>query len=120
MDAFALPVIVSDVTLVLSVMTCSPFSCFLFSLQGSETRVNPGAEANAYMVTYQEASAKVSRREPIVGWYHSHPGYGCWLSGIDVETQKLYQQHQDPFVAIVVSLFGTPNTTNTVEEQKRG
>jgi hypothetical protein len=22
-----------------------------------------------------------------VGWYHSHPGYGCWLSGIDVGTQ---------------------------------
>lgn len=25
--------------------------------------------------------------ENICGWYHSHPGYGCWLSGIDVQTQ---------------------------------
>ena len=29
-------------------------------------------------------------------------GYGCWLSGIDVETELLYQSHQDPFVAIVI------------------
>jgi COP9 signalosome complex subunit 5 len=39
----------------------------------------------------------------VVGWYHSHPGYGCWLSGIDVSTQALNQQFQEPFVAIVVS-----------------
>jgi 26S proteasome regulatory subunit N11 len=24
----------------------------------------------------------------IVGWYHSHPGHGCFLSEIDVETQR--------------------------------
>lgn len=36
------------------------------------------------------------------GWYHSHPGYGCWLSGIDVNTQLMHQQHEDPFLAIVV------------------
>ncbi len=29
----------------------------------------------------------VNRPENAVGWYHSHPGYGCWLSGIDVSTQ---------------------------------
>uniref|UniRef100_G3UH41 COP9 signalosome complex subunit 5 n=1 Tax=Loxodonta africana TaxID=9785 RepID=G3UH41_LOXAF len=32
------------------------------------------------------------------GWYHSHPLYGCWLSGIDVSTQML----QEPFVAVVI------------------
>ena len=40
--------------------------------------------------------------ENIVGWYHSHPGYGCWLSGIDVSTQSLNQGFQDPYLAIVV------------------
>lgn len=25
-----------------------------------------------------------------MGWYHSHPGYGCWLSGIDVGTQVVF------------------------------
>ena len=37
-----------------------------------------------------------------MGWYHSHPGYGCWLSGIDVGTQAIQQQYQEPFLAIVV------------------
>ncbi|VDO39224.1 unnamed protein product, partial [Onchocerca flexuosa] len=43
----------------------------------------------------------------VVGWYHSHPGYGCWLSGIDVSTQALNQQFQEPFVAIVVDPIRT-------------
>lgn len=41
----------------------------------------------------------------VLGWYHSHPGYGCWLSGIDVTTQSTNQKFQDPFVAVVVSFF---------------
>ena len=46
---------------------------------------------------------QVGRLENAIGWYHSHPGYGCWLSGIDVSTQMVNQQYQEPFVAIVVS-----------------
>lgn len=38
----------------------------------------------------------------MVGWYHSHPGYGCWLSGIDVSTQMMNQQFQEPWLAVVV------------------
>lgn len=38
----------------------------------------------------------------MIGWYHSHPGYGCWLSGIDVSTQMTNQQGQDPFLAVVI------------------
>ena len=26
----------------------------------------------------------------VVGWYHSHPGFGCWLSGVDINTQQVY------------------------------
>ena len=44
----------------------------------------------------------VHRLENVVGWYHSHPGYGCWLSGIDCSTQMTNQQYQEPFLAIVV------------------
>ena len=46
--------------------------------------------------------SQVGRLENAIGWYHSHPGYGCWLSGIDVSTQMLNQNFQDPFVAIVI------------------
>ena len=24
-----------------------------------------------------------------MGWYHSHPGFGCWLSSVDVNTQQV-------------------------------
>jgi len=30
----------------------------------------------------------VRRPEMVVGWYHSHPGFGCWLSGVDINTQQ--------------------------------
>jgi COP9 signalosome complex subunit 5 len=45
---------------------------------------------------------QVGRNENAVGWYHSHPGYGCWLSGIDVNTQMQNQQFQEPWLAIVI------------------
>jgi len=82
MDAFALPVL------------------------GTETRVNAGAEGDEYSVQYQTISKDVGRPENVVGWYHSHPGYGCWLSGIDVTTQ-LNNQIFDPFLAVVID----PNRT---------
>lgn len=80
---------------------------FALPVQGTETRVNAGDEAYEFMVEWQESSKKVGRLENAIGWYHSHPGYGCWLSGIDVNTQMTNQQFQDPFVAVVID----PNRT---------
>lgn len=54
----------------------------------SETRVNANQEAAPFMIDHQEKCAQVDRPEFVCGWYHSHPGYGCWLSGIDVMTQS--------------------------------
>jgi len=68
---------------------------------GTETRVNPGAEADAFMVAYDSTNEALGRLEKQCGWYHSHPGYGCWLSGIDVSTQEL-QQQLGPMIAVVV------------------
>ncbi|KAL0571024.1 COP9 signalosome catalytic subunit rri1 [Marasmius crinis-equi] len=80
---------------------------FALPVQGTETRVNAGNEAAEYMVQYNEGSKQVGRLENAIGWYHSHPGYGCWLSGIDVTTEMNNQKYQDPFVAVVVD----PNRT---------
>jgi COP9 signalosome complex subunit 5 len=80
---------------------------FALPVQGTETRVNAAAEANEYMVEYIQGSEKAGRLENAIGWYHSHPGYGCWLSGIDVNTQMNNQKFQDPFVAVVID----PNRT---------
>ncbi|XP_021363137.1 COP9 signalosome complex subunit 5 [Mizuhopecten yessoensis] len=75
---------------------------FALPVEGTETRVNAQAQAYEYMAAYTESAKTVGRLENAIGWYHSHPGYGCWLSGIDVSTQMLNQQFQEPFVAIVV------------------
>ncbi|KAF8511322.1 JAB1/Mov34/MPN/PAD-1 ubiquitin protease-domain-containing protein [Gautieria morchelliformis] len=80
---------------------------FALPVQGTETRVNTLESANEYMVEYTTVGEKVGELGNILGWYHSHPGYGCWLSGIDVTTQSTHQKFQDPFVAVVID----PNRT---------
>eukprot|EP00093_Oithona_nana_P013043 13043.XXX_576569_575521_1 [CDS] Oithona nana genome sequencing. len=80
---------------------------FALPVEGTETRVNAHAQAYEYMTAYLESSKQVGRLENAIGWYHSHPGYGCWLSGIDVSTQMLNQNFQDPWVAIVIDPIRT-------------
>eukprot|EP00164_Ancoracysta_twista_P000489 GFYU01000654.1.p1 GENE.GFYU01000654.1~~GFYU01000654.1.p1 ORF type:complete len:331 (-),score=98.00 GFYU01000654.1:223-1215(-) len=75
---------------------------FALPVEGTETRVNAQADAYEYMVEYQKRHQEAGRKENVVGWYHSHPGYGCWLSGIDVNTQMSNQQFQEPFLAVVI------------------
>lgn len=45
---------------------------------------------------------QTGRKENVVGWYHSHPGFGCWLSSVDVNTQKTFEQLSPRAVAVVV------------------
>ncbi|KAF2718879.1 COP9 signalosome complex subunit 5 [Polychaeton citri CBS 116435] len=71
-------------------------------VEGTETRVNAQGQADEYMISYLEHSRQAGQMENAVGWYHSHPGYGCWLSGIDVSTQDTQQSFQDPFLAVVI------------------
>ncbi|ERN07349.1 COP9 signalosome complex subunit 5b [Amborella trichopoda] len=75
---------------------------FALPVEGTETRVNAQADAYEYMVEYSQTNKQAGRLENAVGWYHSHPGYGCWLSGIDVSTQLTNQQFQEPFLAVVI------------------
>jgi len=80
---------------------------FVLPVEGTETRVNAQAEAYEYMVQYNTLAKANGREENVVGWYHSHPGYGCWLSGIDVNTQMLNQEYTEPFLAIVIDPIRT-------------
>lgn len=38
----------------------------------------------------------------VVGWYHSHPGFGCWLSSVDINTQMSFEALNKRAVAVVV------------------
>ena len=40
--------------------------------------------------------------EVVVGWYHSHPGFGCWLSSVDINTQQSFEQLTARAVAVVI------------------
>ena len=76
---------------------------FRLPVEGTETRVNAQGDADEYMVAFGELSREGGGQlENPIGWYHSHPGYGCWLSGIDVGTERLQQGLNDPFVAVVI------------------
>lgn len=109
---------------------------FALPVEGTETRVNAAAEGlgsvllllfcladaligAAYMIQYLEACEKTNKEEPGLGWYHSHPGYGCWLSGIDVDTQNFNQKFQDPWLAIVVDPVRTIAQGKVEQKKKR-
>ncbi|GMI25192.1 hypothetical protein TeGR_g7509 [Tetraparma gracilis] len=38
----------------------------------------------------------------VVDRYHSHPGFGCWLSGVDINTQMSFEALNPRAVALVV------------------
>lgn len=46
------------------------------------------------------------RPEMVVGWYHSHPGFGCWLSSVDCNTQQVRFSHPSPlFCSLALPLY---------------
>jgi COP9 signalosome complex subunit 5 len=84
---------------------------FPLPVEGTETRVNAHEEGYEHMFAAMHIYQENGRLDNIIGWYHSHPGYGCWLSGIDVGTQDL-QQRQGPFVAVVIDPKQTLSSGN--------
>ena len=46
--------------------------------------------------------ADAVRPEMVVGWYHSHPGFGCWLSSVDMNTQQSFERLHPRAVAVVI------------------
>lgn len=83
---------------------------YALPVEGTETRVNAHEQSYEYMIQYLQSYQQAGRQQHIVGWYHLHPGYRCWLSGIDVATQRLQQLFLDPFLAVVVDPHHTAST----------
>ena len=61
-------------------------SSWALPVEGTETRVNAHSQAYEYMSKYMDDIKAVERLEPVVGWYHSHPGYGCWVEDYKFKT----------------------------------
>jgi proteasome lid subunit RPN8/RPN11 len=48
------------------------------------------------------ATKYAERDEKIVGWYHSHPNMGTFMSSTDIDTQRRYQALFPNAVALVI------------------
>lgn len=59
----------------------------VFAMPQSGTGVSVEAVDPVFQTNMLEMLKQTDRSENVVGWYHSHPGFGCWLSGVDVGTQ---------------------------------
>ena len=58
----------------------------VFAMPQLQTTVSVEAVDPAYQAKMFEMLKIVGKEQVMVGWYHSHPGYGCWLSAVDVST----------------------------------
>lgn len=74
----------------------------VFAMPQSGTETTIEAIDEAFQAKMHEMLKQTGRSEIVVGWYHSHPGFGCFLSSVDVNTQKSFEQLNPRFVAVVV------------------
>ncbi|EFJ43575.1 26S proteasome regulatory complex [Volvox carteri f. nagariensis] len=74
----------------------------VFAMPQSGTGVSVEAVDPVFQTKMLDMLKQVGRPEMVVGWYHSHPGFGCWLSGVDINTQQSFEALNSRAVAVVV------------------
>ncbi|KAK2744612.1 multicatalytic endopeptidase [Myotisia sp. PD_48] len=74
----------------------------VFAMPQSGTGVSVEAVDPVFQTKMMEMLLQTGRPETVVGWYHSHPGFGCWLSSVDINTQQSFEQLTPRAVAVVV------------------
>lgn len=74
----------------------------VFAMPQSGTGVSVEAVDPVFQTKMLDMLKQTGRPEMVVGWYHSHPGFGCWLSGVDINTQQSFEQLNPRAVAVVV------------------
>ncbi|KAK4950587.1 multicatalytic endopeptidase [Elasticomyces elasticus] len=74
----------------------------VFAMPQSGTGVSVEAVDPVFQTNMMDMLRQTGRPETVVGWYHSHPGFGCWLSSVDINTQQSFEQLTPRAVAVVV------------------
>ncbi|KAJ2704781.1 multicatalytic endopeptidase [Coemansia sp. IMI 203386] len=74
----------------------------VFAMPQAGTGVSVEAIDEAYQAAMMEMLKQTGRAESVVGWYHSHPGFGCWLSSVDINTQQAFERLNNRSVAVVI------------------
>ncbi|KZT42891.1 Mov34-domain-containing protein [Sistotremastrum suecicum HHB10207 ss-3] len=74
----------------------------VFAMPQSGTTVSVESVDHVFQQRMLEMLKQTGRPEMVVGWYHSHPGFGCWLSSVDINTQQSFEQLNSRSVAVVI------------------
>jgi len=74
----------------------------VFAMPQSGTGVSVEAVDPVFQTQMTDMLKMTGRPEIVVGWYHSHPGFGCWLSSVDVNTAQSFEQLAKRSVAVVI------------------
>ncbi|KAJ9662863.1 multicatalytic endopeptidase [Neophaeococcomyces mojaviensis] len=74
----------------------------VFAMPQSGTSVSVESVDPVFQTKMMDMLRQTGRQETVVGWYHSHPGFGCWLSSVDINTQQSFEQLTPRAVAVVV------------------
>ena len=61
----------------------------VFAMPQSGTTVTVESVDHVFQAKMVDMLKQTGRPEMVVGWYHSHPGFGCWLSSVDINTQQV-------------------------------
>ncbi|CAC5381207.1 PSMD14 [Mytilus coruscus] len=61
----------------------------VFAMPQSGTGVSVEAVDPVFQAKMLDMLKQTGRPEMVVGWYHSHPGFGCWLSGVVIDAFRL-------------------------------
>ncbi|KKA30587.1 hypothetical protein TD95_001093 [Thielaviopsis punctulata] len=74
----------------------------VFAMPQSGTSVTVESVDPVFQTKMMDMLKQTGRPETVVGWYHSHPGFGCWLSSVDIHTQQSFEQLTSRAVAVVI------------------
>lgn len=74
----------------------------VFAMPQSGTGVSVEAVDPVFQTKMLDMLKQTGRPETVVGWYHSHPGFGPWLSSVDVNTQMSFEALNKRAVALVI------------------
>ena len=64
----------------------------VFAMPQSGTGVSVEAVDPVFQTKMLDMLRQTNRPQMVVGWYHSHPGFGCWLSGVDINVSAAAQR----------------------------
>lgn len=74
----------------------------VFAMPQSGTSVSVEDIDPVFQAKMLDMLKQTGRPETVVGWYHSHPGFGPWLSSVDCNTQQAFEALNKRAVAVVI------------------